>query len=175
MTLAQVQGRRKHLVGFRGETPAPARRPCPMRLSRIPRIRETAHAAARKPPPSPSLTHKSAYLSANRYLFIRIYTHIHPIFWQRTNASIVDYRWIKSPQKRKSSGFGAKINPQPNLSPACAFVDNLFSPFLHNTLIPKTLRILAKKYASYAPRGGRNPAAAGRIYRGMRFSPQGCG
>ena len=126
-------------------------------------------------PPSPSLTHKSAYLAANRYLFIHIYTHIHPIFWQRTNASIVDFWWIKYAQKGKSAGFGTKFHPQPNLSTTCAFVDNSFTPQNRKQSQPKIPRILAKKYASYARRGGRNPASAGRIYRGMRFSPQGCG
>ena len=97
------------------------------------------------------------------------------MFWQQKNAQIVDFRWITYTQKGKSSGFGAKFHPQPNLSTTCVFVDNSHTlrPTKHST--PKIPRILAKKYASYARRGGRNPASAGRIYRGMRFSPQGCG
>ena len=92
--------------------------------------------------------------------------HPHPVW--KTGA--------KPSAKREKTAILAKFaRPQGKLSTGCGFVDKPKSAETVRRSSPQNPFLLAKKYAAYASRAGRNPPQEARIYKRMGFSPQGCG
>ena len=83
---------------------------------------------------------------------------------------------VKPSAKGEKTAILAKFaRPQGKLSTGCGFVDKPKSAESVRRSSPQNPSLLAKKYAAYASRAGRNPPQEARIYKRMGFSPQGCG